>query len=184
LDLAAPKVRKGDHADVAPRNLRRNHVGVERVMERRDLEVKLVRDAEDRLEVIHLIRVDVQPHLAGEHLRQRFQLKVALRRRALLTAFFPGLPLRGVVLGVVEPLPDDRRLAHERRGRLALAPVAALLLLTPGPFRAGGRASELYLIERLPAVELDDGGPAPDIVATAGQDLHRGAPARAGPGAR
>src|SRR5439155_6718810 len=67
FDLGAPQVRKGDHADVAPGNLGRNHVGVERVVQRRDLEVKLVRDAEERLEVIHLVGVDVQPHLAGEH---------------------------------------------------------------------------------------------------------------------
>ena len=142
--------------------------------------MKLVRDAEERLEVIHLVGVDVQPHLAGEHLREGLELQITLGRRALLAAFFPGLPLRSVVLGVVELLANDGRLAHERRGRLALAPVAALLILTPGPLHAGRRASELYLVERLPAVQLDDGRPAADVVAAARQDLHRGNATRGG----
>src|SRR5579863_2730952 len=160
LDLESPGVGEGYDADVPPRDFGRNHVGVERVMQRRNLEMELVSDAEQRVKVVHLVRVDVEPHLAREHLGKRLELEVALRRGTLLAAILPGLPLGDVVLRVEEPLADDRGLAHQGGGRLALAAVNPFGILAPRPLHAKRSVMELDLVQRLPAVELDDGRPA------------------------
>src|SRR5579863_1076542 len=154
LDFEAPGVGKGHHANVPAGDLRRDHVGVERVVEGRNLKVELVGDAEQRVKVVHLVGMDVQPHPARQHLGQRFQLQVALGRRALLAAVLPRFPLGGVVLGVEQPLADHRSLAHQGRRRLSLVAVDALLILAPRPLHAGRRAGQLDFVQRLPAVQI------------------------------
>ena len=150
------------------------------MLEGRDLESHLLREADEHQDFVRAVRVRVHQALAFENLDERLELQVASRRkRAAGLGFLVILPGFLVGLRAGERIPDHeldasacRRVAQGRVRRLPQEPWLLLRVLAQGELDPRERAFEEQVLRTgLAPAQLDDGVLAADRVGAAVQDV-------------
>ena len=172
LDLVRPPVGERRAAGAVRGHLPGHLVALEHVLERRDLEAHLVRDAQQHQDLVIPVGVRVHEAPAFEDLDERIELQIAPRRQHVLAVRLPAVVvLPGLLVG-----PGAREgVANHVLDALARRRVAARArpLARPGPLRvlaereldARHRAVEDELLGlRLAPAQLDDRVGATDRV--------------------
>ena len=122
--------------------LGRNQVSLRAVLER-DAQVKLLRQAQRREDVVRTVRVHLERQLAAQHGQQRLkaQVEVRLFRRVGLCL----LERRGVLLRVAHGLAKQRRDGHACIGGRLLVGIDALGIFAQGRLH-GHREAQQHLL--------------------------------------
>uniref|UniRef100_A0A0N4Z8D2 Phenol hydroxylase n=1 Tax=Parastrongyloides trichosuri TaxID=131310 RepID=A0A0N4Z8D2_PARTI len=179
LHLEAPPAGPHGGADAFARQHRRDLVGLDRMVEGRDLVAELLGHIEHDRHLVGAVAVVLDQDRAVQHAGQGLKLQVAGRGRAL-TGLAPLVPLVLVVGGIDEGRAIAGHVAHARGGRLVAAAVDARRVFAAGHLQAVGGAGELHPLHGHRGYVLEGHAAAAEQVGRAGQDLHRRHPARAG----
>ena len=176
FDLVAPPVGERRRAGAVRRDLLRDLVAFEHVLERRDLEAHLFGEADEHQDFVGAVAMRVDQALALEDFDERFELQVAARRGAgrfvllvLLPRFLVGLgPDEGVADHEFHAAARDRIPARPLQGALA----EILRVLAERELDAGHGAGEQQLLRaRLSPAQLDDRVLAADRIGAAVEDV-------------